>query len=441
MRSVRDLRVHSVTASSLMLLLISCVAYGQATSTATELSGTLAKFGVTGSQRFSAAQIEAAAGLKPGQAIRKEDLQAAADRLAQSGVFANVQFRFATEGKDVTVEFQVSEARTIGISFDNFPWFTDDELVTSLKASIPVFDTQLPEAGGVLDEVSQALEKILPTRNVSGAVSHKVVREPGTDAKIQQFRVDGAALTVEAIEFDDPLARDDLAVRQSARDVILGKPYSRAVIERFDFEQVRPLYLAHACLRVHFGEPMARFKGDPTKALPDHVTAIVTIDSGPEYRWAGVTWSGNSALSNAELNSFVQLKDGDMANGVGLEAAWVRISDAYANRGYLDAKLDPTAALDDSTKRAAYRVAITEGPQYHMGELVLTGLSLDGERRIRAAWKIPAGAVFDQSALDDFIDVGARRSFDDIPFNYEKIGHYLQKDPSTGKVDVLMDFQ
>ncbi|MFZ0739606.1 MAG: POTRA domain-containing protein [Candidatus Acidiferrales bacterium] len=439
MRSIRTLFVAAF--SLMMLLLTTGVAHGQASSSGAELSGTLVKFNVTGSQRFSAAQIEAAAGLKPEQAIRKEDLQAAANVLAQSGVFANVQYRYSTQGKDVTIEFQVTEAPAIRVSFDNFPWFTDDELVTSLKASIPLFDTQLPEAGGVLDEVSQALEKLLPTRKVSGTVSHQVIREPGTDAKIQQFRVDGAVLTVEAIEFNDALARDDLAVRQSARDVILGKPYSRAVIERFDFEQVRPLYLAHACLRVHFGEPMARFKGDPTKALPDQVTAIVTIDSGPEYRWAGVTWSGNSALSNAELNSFVQLKDGDMANGVGLEAAWVRISDGYANRGYLDAKLDPTATLDDSTKRAAYRVGITEGPQYHMGELVLTGLSLDGERRIRAAWKIPAGAVFDQSGLDDFINGGARRAFGDIPFNYEKIGHYLQKDPLTGKVDVLMDFQ
>ncbi|MFZ0879836.1 MAG: POTRA domain-containing protein, partial [Candidatus Acidiferrales bacterium] len=138
MRSIRTLFVAAF--SLMMLLLTTGVAHGQASSSGAELSGTLVKFNVTGSQRFSAAQIEAAAGLKPEQAIRKEDLQAAANVLAQSGVFANVQYRYSTQGKDVTIEFQVTEAPAIRVSFDNFPWFTDDELVTSLKASIPLFD-------------------------------------------------------------------------------------------------------------------------------------------------------------------------------------------------------------------------------------------------------------------------------------------------------------
>ena len=97
--------------------------------------------------------------------------------------------------------------------------------------------------------------------------------------------------------------------------------------------------------------------------------------------------------------------------------------------------------LDDATARASYRVVVTEGPQYRMGALVLTGLSLEGERRILAAWKIPDGAVFDASVLDAFINGGARAAFGDLPWGYEKIGHYLQKDPKTAKVDVLMDFQ
>ena len=97
--------------------------------------------------------------------------------------------------------------------------------------------------------------------------------------------------------------------------------------------------------------------------------------------------------------------------------------------------------LDDAAGRVAYRVTIKEGPQYHMGALVLTGLSVEGERRIIAAWKLPDGAVFNASVADAFVNGGARAAFGDLPWGYAKVSDYLQKDPQTAKVDVLMDFQ
>jgi len=39
------------------------------------------------------------------------------------------------------------------------------------------------------------------------------------------------------------------------------------------------------------------------------------------------------------------------------------------------------------------------------------------------------------------VNGGARAAFGTLPFTYAKVGHFLQKDPKTGKVDVLMDFE
>jgi hypothetical protein len=89
----------------------------------------------------------------------------------------------------------------------------------------------------------------------------------------------------------------------------------------------------------------------------------------------------------------------------------------------------------------SYSVAVTEGPQYHMGKLVLTGLSIDGESRARDQWRIPAGAVFDNALYEDFLANGIKQAFDGYPFHYDKIGRFLQKDPANGTVDVLLDFQ
>jgi outer membrane protein assembly factor BamA len=114
---------------------------------------------------------------------------------------------------------------------------------------------------------------------------------------------------------------------------------------------------------------------------------------------------------------------------------------AYGQQGYIESKVQPVVQFDDASRRASYQVAITEGPQYHMGDLVLTGLSIEGERRIRAAWKISKGQVFDQTYFDAFLEKGAREAFGDLPFHYDQIGRFLRTDPKTFTVDVLLDFR
>jgi outer membrane protein assembly factor BamA len=406
----------------------------------TEISGPLANVTVAGSQRFKPDLIIAATGLHKGQTVHRDDLQAAADRLIQSGEFADVKYRYQTDRDGVTAEFAVADGTVIPAYFDNFPWFTNEEISQALRQTAPLYDGRVPANGTAVDDVAEALGKMIESHQIAGTVTHRVLRAPDGDGLVQEFQLDGSELPVEAVFFTDPLADENRAVHQSLSQLV-GHPFSRYLIDTFDFEQVRPLYESSAHLRVKIGEPSARFTGDPNQPLRRSVTVIVPVEPGPVYKWAGVTWSGNTAIPAAELNAIVGLKDGEPADGVKLDAAWVRVSDEYGHRGYLDAEVRPTLEFDAANLRASCKVSIVEGPQYHMGELVLSGLSLDGERRIRAAWTIAPGSVFDQNFLDDFINSGARAAFGTLPFTYAKIGHFLQKDPKTGKVDVLMDFE
>lgn len=400
----------------------------------------LASAEATGSKRFSSDQIVAATGLQKGSPVKREDLQAAADRLAQLGEFATVQYRFSSVEAGVKVEYQVTDAPAVPVLFDNFPWFAADELSAALKNSVVLFDGQAPEGGAILDAMSGALEKLLETRGVHARVSHTLTTASGNDQRIQVFRVEGAALNVEGIEFTDALAKNDRGIRELAASLV-GKPFSRDAIELFEAEHVRPLYLAQAHVRVQFGEPRARFTGNPNKPLPDTVLVIAPINPGPAYSWDGVSWNGNAAIASKDLTQLLGLRIGEPADGVKIEGGWERALEAYSHIGYLDASLSKEARYDDANHRIAYRVSVKEGPQYHMGDLVLSGLSLEGERRIRSAWKIPAGAVFDQGLFETFLEFGAKQAFVGLPFHYEKIGRWLEKHPQTGVVNVLLDFQ
>jgi outer membrane protein assembly factor BamA len=399
----------------------------------------LAAVTVTGSHRFKSQEIAGATGLRTGSNITRDELQGAADRLARLGLFQNVQYKFSSGANGLSAEYEVADAPTVPVAFDNFPKFSDDELRSALKNAVVLFDGTAPENGTILVTMANAVEELIATRGLHATVAHSVVTTPSGD-HVQQFRIEGDVLRVAEVEFSDSLAKFDPAVQQSLAQLI-GKPFSRSAIELFEFEQVRPLYLKRAFLRVKFGAPTARFEGDPTKPLPDKVFVLAPIDPGPAYTWGGVEWSGNAVMITAQLQGFVELKTGEVADGVRMEAGWNRVQDSYASHGYLDARITPTPHYDDKAARVSYSVAVEEGPQYHMGQLVLTGLSLEGERRIRAAWQIPAGAVFDRGVYEEFLERGTKEAFVGLPFHYNKIGRFLQTDPKTGSVDVLLDFQ
>ena len=408
--------------------------------TAKPASDHLVSISGSGSHRYSSDQVAAASGLHAGSTVTRDDLQTGADSLSRLGTFSSVQYRFTTVASGIKVEFQVVDAPSFPVSFDNFPWFSDAELNAALKAGVVLYDGAAPGSGTILDSMSATLESLLATRGVQAEVAHALVALPGGERRIQQFHVEGPALKVEGVEFTDALAKNDHAIRERVADLI-GKPFSRSAIELFEFEQVRPIYLAHAFLRVKFGAVSTGFTGNPTKPLRDEILVVAPIDPGPAYTLSRITWTGNSVISSDELEKFVALMPGQVANGNRIELTWDHVRNAYGKLGYLDVNLVPTPAYDDKAASVSYAVSIDEGPQYRMGELVLTGLSLEGERRIRNAWNIARDAVFNSSIYEQFIVSGILQAFVGLPVHYDKIGHFLEKDPKTGRVDVLLDFQ
>jgi len=414
---------------SVLLLLLPLPVWAQSS---TQPAARLESVRVTGS-RFQSDQIAPATGLHTGDQVTRDDIQKGADALAASGLFSKVQYRFDTEPAGVRVSYEVEDATSFPAYFDNFPWFTDADLIAAIKTSVHLFDGKVPDHGSILDDVAGAIGRQLITRGVAANVTHEFVTLPGKDWPVVCFRADNIALNIERVEFSDALATNDHAIQDRLTDLV-GKPFSRTAVEAFEYEQVRPIYLAHAFLEAKFGEPAATVEGKTVKVR-------VPIDPGRAFTWGGVSWNGNQALPSTELDQLIELNPGGQADGMKLEASWEDVRKMYHRLGYLDLSMSVSPRFDSATGRARYEVTFQEGPQYHMGNLVLTGLSMEGERRIRSGWKIPTGAVFNEAAYNDFVNTGIKQSFAGLPVHYEKIGRFLQKDPAGAKVDVMIDFQ
>src|SRR6266851_3380011 len=342
-----------------------------------------------GEKLLTEAQVIAITGLVTGAQIGRNDLQAAADRLVQSGLFAKVSYNFQTKAAGILVTYHVEESPRIPVYFDNIPWFSDSELGAAIRNKFPFFDGTLPEAGAAVDHAAEAVKDLLSTRGLPVSLEHTVIANPNGEGNVQEIRIEGAALQIAKLEFSDPALSASKAVQQHLSE-ILGKPYSRMTIDLFLSEAIKPIYLQQGFLRVKLGPPEIRLTGDPNQKLPSQIPVYVPVAAGEVYRWNEIHWTGNVLVSEFTLNALLGVKHGDLADGLQMEAAWDRVREEYAHRGYLEAKIDPPPAYYDRAHTVSYSVRIQEGPQFHFGKMVLTGISPAAERKLLAAWPIAA---------------------------------------------------
>jgi outer membrane protein insertion porin family len=422
------------------MLLAACVAAAQAPAAA---SLVVAEVHASGSRRYTDSQIAATAGLKPGDAVSRDQLQEIADDLAQLGVFSHVNYRFTTKDGRTTVTFELQDAPVVPVMFDNFPWFTDQELSDEIRRAVPLFDGGAPRDGGLLlEQITSTLSAKLAARDIKANVEHTLVAQPGGDDMIMKFRQDGPAFTVAGMSFDEPLAQNSQKLHDRIADLV-GKAFSRFTIELFEQEQIRPIYLSAGQVRVEFGAPVVHLKDDPGQHSSS-VDVELPITAGPVFHISGLTWSGNAVLDDSALSKIVVPKIGDLADGMRLEASWQQIELEYGHRGYLEAKVSPAPQFDDKAAKVTYNIKITEGPQYHMGELVITGLSLDAERAVRNSWRLAPGQVLDKTYMDGMLSKLEKPTvaiFGERPVHYARMGYLLRVNPENHVADLLIDFQ
>lgn len=396
-----------------------------------------------GMKSLTESQVAALTGLQTGAQVSREDLQSAADKLMHSGLFSHVKYSFQTRPEGLFLTFRVEEAPRIPAYFDNFPWFADSELKNAIRDKLPLFDGTLPGDGTVVDQANDAVSQLVAAHDIHVTVTHQIIAAPASDGTVQEFHAEGAALRIARVEFSDPALNSSRLVQQHL-DEIVGKPYSRALIDLFLSEQIRPIYLQQGYLRATLGPPAIRLTGNPSQKLPDELPVYVPVSPGAVYHWKNVEWDGNTVVPSDALTTLVIHKPGDVADGMATEAAWEQVREEYARRGYLEAKVDPSPTYDDAAHTISYRVSITEGSQYRFGSMTITGLSPTAEKRLRDEWPIPQGALFDKSKFEQFLtalQTHPPQIFGELPLHYDTVGHWLQPDPGRNTVDVLLDFK
>jgi outer membrane protein assembly factor BamA len=401
--------------------------------------GRLAKIEFKGLERLKEEQAAAASGLKIGEMVDVPAVEAASQSLIDSGLFKKLGYRYHEDKGQVTVTFTVEEANAgVPVVFDNFIWFSDEELLNAIRRDVPTFDGTAPESGTLADQIARALERLLKEKNIQGHVEYKPSADlSGRNAK-QVFSVTGVPLPLCSVSFPgaDGIAESELVKNSKP---LMANDYSQEFVAEFAKSNLIPLYLRKGHLRAKFLSPSA--KPEINKICQNGVAAAIPVEEGLVYSLNKVDWVGNSALNAAELESVLGMRAGEVADGVKFIEGMSAVRDAYGKHGYLALKLKPEPDFDDAGRRVSYRISVTEGPQFRMGSLVVNGLSESDAGKLKARWKLQPGEVYDASYLKEFM----KRGIAEVRSTLSSGRKGLEVDEKPNKqnltVDVILNFK
>jgi len=116
----------------------------------------------TGSKRYQENDIVAASGLQLGTTVVEDDFKKAARRLGDLGVFADVAYNFSYSSAGTKLVLHVTDnEKFVPVRFEDFVWFSDEELLKRIKERAPMFNGEVPLSGNLADRVSDVLQALL----------------------------------------------------------------------------------------------------------------------------------------------------------------------------------------------------------------------------------------------------------------------------------------
>ena len=402
------------TFSLAILVLLTSLGWSQNKA---QLSFKLLSVHVKGLQHLAEDKVVAVSGLQLGRNVTEQDFQQAVQKLAETGLFTDVAYKYDYTTAGCNLDLQVSEnEKLVPILFDNFVWFSDDQLLSLLRTRVPLFDSKLPLSGGLPDQVADVLNAILAERKIAGHAEGMQAASLGGPIDAYTYTVKFHPVIIRNMDFPGA-APAEIPALQAAAKPISGQEYLRSAMRPHEKLDLLPVYLTRGYLKAQCSDSQAKIVSDGPRTVVD---VSFPVQPGIQYRVTQVRWTGFTAFPEDKLQPLIHLKPGQSANAVQLDSDLEAVQKLYGTKGYLMASVKPVSTLDDSAATVAYELNVNEGDQFRMGELTVDGIDQAAAEKLIAQWQIKRGDVFDASYLQQFFqvmyhDIGLSRSYSVVP--------------------------
>ncbi len=388
-----------------------------------------------GDSRYAEKQLAAASGLKPGDPVGSKELGEAAQRLMDTGLFDDIDTKLEGPYKAIHIRFRVKalpDEKLLPAVFENFVWYTPEELRAGLQSRVPLFRERLPEAGNLQTTVIAALTQMLAEKQVEAKVEASV--EPGnasTPNPFLNFRVASPAVVLQAVRLDGVTPAMQAGVNATVKQVV-GHRYHEgdaAAADRRILEEY--LNAGYRDARLEDLKRVPVLEGNVVR-----VTLTGTVRPGDQFTTGNITWNPTPLFSADDFARANKLRPGEPFSQKAVEDLQKAMLAAYHNAGYVDAVLDAHATSDAATHTVNLNYTVAPGEPYRMEATEVVGLSPAQQKQFESAWRLIPGTTFDESYVQGFLKNNTAL----LSLNGFAAAYKVISDPQKHTVRVVMTF-
>lgn len=384
---------------------------------------------------LSQADLLAFTGLHPGEAVTRERMQAASDKLTGTGLFADV--RYAFDGEQLSFALMPSPA-AVPVQYANFPWWDDRTLSAAVAARVPLFEGALNPGGSMRDQVSAALTSLLAAKGVQAAITTSPVGNADGNQVAILYRIDTPAVVVESVRIEGYSGVWTQPLEAMERS-LLGQVFDGATRDQVA-AAARAVYGSQGFIGMTMTDPVFEQPRVADGKIVVPIKASITSEGG-QFRVSGVHLNGDLFMTQEQFQQRAKLHAGDVANQELWKQVEEMIAAPYRTHGYIHAKIDAAPVLDRANHTVDYTITIEPGAVYHMGKLTVVNVSEKQKAEILPYWPLREGEVYDAGRIPTFLNDYRRsrapqlESIHNLEFSLKS-----SEDEETHRVDLVLTF-
>jgi outer membrane protein insertion porin family len=159
-----------------------------------------------------------------------------------------------------------------------------------------------------------------------------------------------------------------------------------------------------------FTDVSVQFRIDPIDEKRGTARVVYTVTEGVKGAVSRINFEGNTHFSQKVLRKQMKtrgktpisfLDKSGRFDDVQLQQDLDKIREFYQDHGYIDVEIKDVRRERQENGPMILTIVIAEGPQYHVGKLIISGYQNTTEQKIRALLKMKEGSVYSPKQLRD----------------------------------------
>lgn len=349
------------------------------------------KVGVLGNKLVNEQNILSKVKTKAGDPYTKETINGDLKRLYDSGYFSNISIDVEPVEDGVGVSFVVKEKPMLKeVIFIGNKKFKSAKLQHQMKSTV----------GEVLNEsqIKDDIEEIKVFYEKKGYTLAKIEYETTIDeasgrAIVTVYIEEGQRVHIIDIKFEGNkvlTVKDLLKVMRTRKDSLFSSGILKEEEFKADLENITQLYRSKGYLDAKIANVRKEYSPDNTK-----VWITIEIVEGRQYFTGNITITGNEKFSTEELQKRLRVKPGAVFSPPALNNDVANLRDFYYSKGYLDARVRTSTALDEATGKMDISYTISEGDITYVNKVDVRGNMRTKDIVIRREVMVFPGEVCD----------------------------------------------